>query len=165
MPVKRLFQRNEKGSIPFAMLVAVITVVTSSMMAATLTWQARAAARENALQDARWAADSAANVALERLAVANPLLTGIPITQNVPATPSVGPVWRTTPTPETAMRWFVVRAPGSNDISVFAEGRTSGDYPVVHTTIMSMRFDRSANRWVTYRISTKLEEPSTAEPD
>ena len=155
--------RDDRGSIPFAMLVVVVTILTSAMLATTLTWQARSAAREQARQDARWAADSATSLAIERLSTTTQLLQGIPVVDRVPTTPDQGPPWKRMPDQTSQMRWFVLPGANANDITVVAEGRTQDVLPVTHATVIAMRYDFGAGGWVAYRISSDIRVESPAE--
>lgn len=154
--------RDERGSIPFAMLVVVVTILTTSMLATTLTWQARSASREQARQDARWAADSATSLALERLSSTTPLLAGVPVVDRIPTSPDQGPPWNRAPDTSSAMRWYAVRSTNVNDITVIAEGRTTDNYPVTYASVIAMRYDFGAGGWVAYRISSNITDAADA---
>lgn len=153
-------QLNDRGSIPFAMLVVVVTILTSAMLASTLTWQARSASREQARQDARWAADSATSLAIERLSITTPLLQGVPVVDRIPTTPDQGPPWRSMPSGTSQMRWFVLPGLNANDITVVAEGRTQDVLPVTYATVIAMRYNFGAGGWVAYRISSDIRVES-----
>ena len=135
--------------------------MTSATLVSALAWQSRAAGREQARQDARWAADSATSLALEDLSAANNLLDGIPVLTSIPATLDDGPPWRAAPEATGALRWFVLRGEDANDITVLAEGRTLDRYPVAYTNYISMRYDYTGRGWVAYRISSSIDTPVT----
>lgn len=158
---KTRWYASDRGSLPFAMLVVVVTIVTTAMLATTLTWQARAASREQARQDARWAADSATSIALENLSTLTTALTGAPVVTSLPTSATQGPPWRPVTTGnQTTMRWYIVRSATVDDITLIAEGRATNDYPVTHTSVISLRYDQGAKTWVAYQVSSNISVPS-----
>ena len=150
--------KDDRGSLPFAMLVAMVTILTSAMLGTTLAWQARSADREQAIQDARWAADSAVSVAMDRMSSTNRLLRGVPVADRAPTSSAQGPAWRTTASQKTQMRWFVIPGTNSNNVMLIAEGRTTDQVPLVYTTVIDMTYNFGAGRWITTRVSSDFKE-------
>jgi hypothetical protein len=154
------WRTREEGSIPFALLVVLVIIVTSAMLVSTLAWQARLASQEQARQDARWAADSATSLALETLSITDNLLPGMPVVEAIPTSPDQPPAWLSVPNSTTKMRWFIVESTDSNDITVIAEGRTADAFPVTQVNFISMRFDYGVRGWFAYRISSSIDAPA-----
>lgn len=150
--------KDDRGSLPFAMLVAMVTILTSAMLGTTLAWQARSADREQAIQDARWAADSAVSVAMDRMSSTNRLLRGVPVADRAPTSSAQGPAWRTTASEKTQMRWFVIPGTSSNNVMLIAEGRTTDRVPLVYTTVIDMSYNFGSGRWTATRVSSDFKE-------
>jgi len=147
--------RNDRGSMPFAILVAGVSLVISTLIGSAVAWQAKAVYNEQSIQDAHWAATSAINMGLEQLSVidpeSNPDFIGVPVTTSE-TDPPADLEWMQTPTDGVQLRWWVQKTSTKTNIILHAQGRAGKVSPAQDTSAVDLTYDYARAAWVTTAV-------------
>lgn len=147
---------DERGSMPFAVLVATVVLVVSSAVSSSIMWQIKSVATTQSEQDAAWAADNAVNIAMERLATVEPsMLAGVDppgfrttVAPNLNPPSGLGYLAMDGATGQT-LRWWLQKSSRPEQITLFAQGRGGlSNQTANHTVAVTLIYDYDRATWI-----------------
>jgi hypothetical protein len=151
----QLWQRDDRGSLPLAILFATIVLLISTVVGSSVAWQLKTITQQENAQDARWAATSAINIALERMSLATPAMIAVADPPGVATTaaPSLLPPasmpYLETGATGAAARWWVQRTLDTNVVVLFAQGRAGLDMtPAYDALTLVLTYNPAQGLWI-----------------
>ena len=159
---------RDDGSLPFALPVTGVVLAISTFLMSLVAWQVKSQTTTANNQDARWAAISAINLGMQRLAtVASPSdlaqQADIPITTSDTTVP-VTAEWLATPARGVRLHWWVQTTSDPAIINLYGEGKAGFKDPVITSLVLTVRYDYAVHAWI-MSSTVRPWEPDISEGD